>query len=134
MSSLRAACRPGKGKTVSQSRFERTRFKGSQDTYLTTIQDTALRLMRGDTPIMCPRDGCNSEVRELADGRAFVLFCPECGVIFRGNKSRLLAEARYTASAVESRLRLGRSSPDEAGGKASKPAADSVPVPAVSAT
>jgi hypothetical protein len=75
---------------MSQSRYTNTRFSGRQDTYYAKVCTVAKALTGGDSEVLCPRDGCEQHIRAAMDGAALILRCPDCGVIFRGNKRRIL--------------------------------------------
>jgi predicted RNA-binding Zn-ribbon protein involved in translation (DUF1610 family) len=63
----------------------------NQDAYFAKIRAAAHELMAGTAQVPCPRGTCGELVNASQIGALFVLRCPSCGMIFRGNVQRLLA-------------------------------------------
>ncbi len=62
----------------------------SQEAYFAKIRATVHALTTGAEDSLCPRDGCNNPVTARQYGAFMILHCPDCGIIYRGSRERLM--------------------------------------------
>jgi hypothetical protein len=61
-----------------------------QEAYFARIRAAANALSAGSNESPCPRDGCDQSLLASRHGSTLILRCPACGIIYRGNRDRLM--------------------------------------------